>query len=296
MKVSKTIIGGIVLVGLIACDKIKNPNQNPNAVTNCVLLAPVIKTNSLTSNYRKVLLEDYTGHTCGNCPRAAEDAETISNAVKDSVVIFAVHAGTQFAPPAPPDYPDDFRTDAGTQWDAFFGLSSAGLPKGMVNRAQTPFPQSRSNWASLVSQNLHMPQKAQLDITTYFDVTHRLLNVDVKTTFKTAISSGNINLCLVITEDSIVGHQKDYSPPPTSVVINGDERTDYVFNHMVRGALNGAWGDQVKASPIAVNDTITKKYICQTVTCYRTDKVNLVAYIYNDATKEVLQVEKIKLK
>ncbi len=296
MKEFKIIITSIVLVGLVACDKVKNPNQNPNAVTNCVLAAPVIKTNSLTSNFRKVLLEDYTGHTCGNCPRAAEDAETIVNSFIDSVVVFAVHAGTQFSPPAPPNYPDDFRTDAGTQWDAFFGLSTAGLPKGMVNRAQTPFPQARNNWATLVSQNLHMPQKAQLDITTYFDATNHLLNLDVKTTFKTTVTGGNINLCLVITEDSIVGHQRDYAPPPTSVVINGDERTDYVFNHLVRGALNGAWGDLIKTSPIAVNDTVTKKYICQTVTCSRTDKVNLVAYIYNDATKEILQVEKIKLK
>ena len=292
-------VGVIIIVcffAFVACDKVKNPNQNPNAIANCVLTAPVIKTNSLTSNFRKVMLEDYTGHTCGNCPRAAEDAQTLENLYKDSLVIIAVHAGTQFSPPSLPEYPDDYRTDAGTQWDVFFGMSSAGLPKGMVNRAQTPFPQSRSNWPTLVPQNLHVAQKAKLDITTYFDVSKLLLNVDIKTTFKTAVTGGDIKLCLIITEDSIVGHQKDYSPPPSSVVINGDERTDYVFNSMLRGSLNGAWGDIIKTAPVAVNDTVTKKYTCNTITCKRTDKVNLVAFIYNDATKEILQVEKIKLK
>jgi hypothetical protein len=292
----KVIFGCIAVLIFAACDKVKNPNQNPNAVTNCVLSAPVVKTNSLTSGFRKILLEDYTGHTCGNCPRAAEDAETIIGNLKDSVVVMAIHAGTQFAPPSPPDYVDDFRTDPGTAWDSNFGISAAGLPKGMVNRAITPYPQSRANWPSLAAQNLHMAQKAQLDITTYFDVAHLLLNVDVKTTFKTAVTGGNVNLCLIITEDSIIGHQKDYSPPTGSNVINGDERPDYVFNHMVRGSLNGAWGDVIKAAPVAVNDTITKKYICNTITCTRTDKVNLVVFVYNDATKEILQVEKIKLK
>ena len=67
---------------LVSCDKIETPNQKPPAVYNCISpLTQIVKTNTTTSNFRKVLLEDYTGHTCPNCPRAAESAELESSAI-----------------------------------------------------------------------------------------------------------------------------------------------------------------------------------------------------------------------
>ena len=49
---------------------------------------------------RKILLEDYTGHKCPNCPEAAVEAHNLKLAYGDSLVIMAVHAGV-FAEPAP---------------------------------------------------------------------------------------------------------------------------------------------------------------------------------------------------
>lgn len=299
-KILVVIVSILIFLG---CDKVKNPIQNPNAVTGCTVTPHVVKTNSLTMNCKKVIVEDYTGHTCGNCPRAAEDAETIMNLYKDSVIVIAVHAGTTFAPPFPPDYPDDFRTSVGTDWDGFLGMSAAGLPKGGVNRAQTPYAQPRTTWSSYVNTLLDGPQQAKMLLTTTLDTAKMLLNVSVKTTFLSALNY-NVNLCVVITEDSIVGSQKDYSPPPTALVINGDERPDYRFNHMLRGAVNGSWGELVKSSPVA-NDTITKNYSCFTLNPWPVaagnPKKNLmntsvVAFLFNATTKEIIQAEKVKIK
>ncbi len=289
----KVVVFILAIMFFIACDKVKQPNQNPGAISNCTLSAPVVKTNTATSGFRKILVEDYTGHRCGNCPRAAEKLEALELQYKDSVVGMAVHAGTQFAPPKLPEYPDDFRTDAGTDWDTYFGPSAAGLPKGMINRTQ-PYVQAWQSWDGLVKTNLHKPQTVKMDITTYFDVSALLLNVDVKATFKSAFAN-DIKLVLAITEDSIPGHQTDYNPPSWAIVI-GDEVTNYVFNNLLRGSVNSSWGELLKAKPIAVNDTITKKTTCCKVTCANTKNVNLVAFVYDDVTKEVLQAEKIKLK
>lgn len=302
----KIIIALFSLVVFLACDKIKNPIEDPKAfeppaAPDCVT-PHIVKTNSLTMGFRKVVVEDYTGHTCGNCPRAAENATTIASIFGDSAIIIAVHAGTQFSPPAPPDYPEDFRTATGTDWDGFFGMSAAGLPKGCVNRSQIPYPQPRTTWSVTVGTLLDNPQDAKMLVTTTLDTTKMLLNVDVKTTFLKAFT-GSVNICVVITEDSIVAHQKDYLPPAGSNVINGDERTDYEFEHMLRGSLNGSWGDLVKVSP-AINDSVTKSYNCFQLNPwpvipskpkYNLKHTSVVVFIYNVSTKEIIQAEKVNI-
>ncbi len=302
-SMKKTVLFILPLLAIFACDKVTNPVQNPDAVTDCVVTPHFVKSNATKLNFRKVLVEDYTGHTCGNCPRAAENATAIVNAYQDSVVVIAIHAGSQFAPPSLPDYPEDFRTPAGTDWDNFMGMSAAGLPKGCVNRSQIPFPQPRNTWATTAGNLLDNPQDAKMLVTTTLDTTQMLLNVEVKATFLKAFSN-NMNLSVVITEDSIIGPQKDYSPPPGALVINGDLRPDYEFEHVLRGSVNGSWGELLKAAPIAVNDTATLTYKCFKLNPwpvipskpkYNLKHTTVVAFIYDVTTKVIIQVEKVKI-
>lgn len=305
--IKKSIIVIVSLLIFLACDKVKNPIEDPKAFEpppppSCVT-PNIVRTNSLTMNFRKVLVEDYTGHTCGNCPRAAENATTIINMFGDSAVVIAVHAGSQFSPPSLPDYPDDYRTPAGTDWDGFFGMSAAGLPKGCVNRSQIPYPQSRTTWSVTAGNILNNPQDAKLMVTTTLDTTKMLVNIDIKTTFLKAFPSTTVNISVVVTEDSIVASQKDYSPPPGATVINGDERPDYEFEHMLRGAVNGSWGSLLKANP-AINDTMSASFNCYQLNPwlvkpgnprYNLRHTSIVVFIYNTATKEIIQVEKVKI-
>ena len=55
---------------------------------------------------KKILLEDYTGHKCGNCPRAAEKAEELKEIYGDQLIPIAIHAGF-FAS----DFGGNFTTD-----------------------------------------------------------------------------------------------------------------------------------------------------------------------------------------
>jgi hypothetical protein len=302
--VKKILLALIPVLIFIGCDKVSNPNQNPNAITNCTVAPHVVKSNLAKMNFRKVVVEDYTGHTCGNCPRAAENATTIASIYGDSAIILAVHAGNQFAPPSLPDFPEDFRTPAGTDWDNFFGMSAAGLPKGCVNRSQLPFPQPRTTWSVTAGALLNDPQEAKMLLTTTLDTAQMLMNVEVKSTFLTALNY-SVSLCVVLTQDSIVASQKDYFPPAGVLVINSDERPDYVFDHMLRGAVNGSWGEVVKSAPILANDTVTTTYKCFKVEPFAegtTSPVKLlkhmsvVAFLFNTATKVIIQAEKVHIK
>ena len=316
------LIVPVLFILLISCDKVKHPDQRPPQIYHCIdTLHQVIKTNTLTSNSRKVLLEDYTGHTCPNCPRAAEAADALIAAHPNNLIVIANHVSKTFAAPNPdPDgltYREDFRNDASTAWDSGpggMGMSSAGLPQGTVNRTGIPnFPQAYTNWSNLVNSALSKPQVAKLDITTYYDTINRYLSTAIKTTFKTALPN-DVNLIIVLTQDNIVADQKDKNPPTGSTVDPDDPsiRTDYKFDNIVIDAINGTWGQKVNSAPIAAKDTATifnscyllKKCFASTVlytvplkeACVNDNYVNLVAFIYDVATYEVLQVEKLKIK
>jgi len=286
----------------MACDKVDRPVQNPNALSKCPFNDTIVVTNIGSNGFRKVLLEDYTGHTCGNCPRAARVAEAIVHTYGNKVVVIANHVSSQFAQPvSETHYKEDFRNETGNDWDVFFGMSSAGLPKGNVNRTK-PYPRGDGAWTGLVETALNQPQSAKLDVTSYYDRTQKLLNVDVKTTFLQAVA-GNIKMVIVLTQDSIISEQKDYAPPAGVVTEDdGETRPDYLFENLLIGSVNGTWGQLVKESP-AKGDTLTIKNSCyvlgkcffKNTVCVNDKNVNVVVFVYNDETKEVLQVEKLRI-
>src|ERR1700719_2334024 len=59
-----------------------------------------------STTVKQVLIEDYTGHTCGNCPYAAYKLDTMITQNGKLIVPIAVHAG-QFAYPKAPPFASD---------------------------------------------------------------------------------------------------------------------------------------------------------------------------------------------
>lgn len=301
------VVVALLVLAAVACDKVKNPNEKPPAPL-CTLnpSTTITKSNNGTPNtlsVRKVLVEDYTGHQCGYCPRAARKAEGLVATYGDKIVVIANHVSDQFAAPlSDTEYREEFRNETSTAWDKFFGMSAAGLPKGSINRNSTPYAQNDAAWPSLVSTELAKPQSAKLEITSNYDPTQKLLNVKVKTTFLQAFSD-QIMLSVILTQDSIIADQKDYIPPANATIVPPDIRPDYLFEHLVMGAVNGTWGQLVKTAPVA-GDTATianecflvEKCYYKTVECSNDKHVNVVAFVYNNNTKEVLQVEKLKIR
>jgi thiol-disulfide isomerase/thioredoxin len=311
LKTKNTIIAAVcvsvlavMLLAIVSCDKVKHPNQHPDVYSNCKLVAPIVKTNSLTSGFRKVLVEDYTGHTCGNCPRAAETVTSLVQSYHDNIVVIACHVSNTYAAPKSDSvYREDFRDPVSTEWDNYFSLSGYGLPGGMVNRT-IPYHQNYNNWNTLVASNLSKPQVAKLDITTLYDASQKLLNVKVKTTFLQTLTD-TVYLSIGLTQDSIIANQEDYTPPAGVITDPNDHtrRLYYMFDNVFAGSVNGTWGDLVKRSP-QINDTVSiyrdcnllNKCFYKNIVCIDDRHLNVVAFIYRNGSKEILQVEKLRIR
>lgn len=245
--------------------------------------------------YRKVLVEDYTGHKCGNCPRAAEALAALEASTFDGfqIVPIAVHAGS-YANVNPPTFPTNFTSAAGTAWDTQFNISlGAGNPNGMVNRVdygKSNFIKAYSTWGPTSSAMDTTPAKFQITISNLYDTASKKLTTTVTSKALKSLS-GTFNLTVVLTEDSIIAEQEDYSLPVGHQIIS-----NYVFNHVLRGAINSTWGDPVYSGNISNGQTVTKTYFNFSLASYKAKNCHVIAFIYDANSSsptyyEVMQVE-----
>lgn len=273
-----------------ACDVIEAPYlKNPIDPAD-TLLKDTSNVVARTEGLQNVLLEDYTGHTCGNCPEAADIAASIAAANPSRVIVTAIHAGG-FAPPELPDYPYDFRTEVGTSLDQTFKISRAGNPNGLVNRAKynTRFILGQNNWVPAVAAQLALSPRIDLALSHTFHAEDRTLVATVEATYL-AEGEADYSLVVWITENGIVQDQKDYRRTPSHV-------EEYEFEHVLRGSMNGTWGDSLSAKVEPAGSKIKKvlRFTIPEGVDWNLANCELVAYVIrrkDDQTRDVLQVVK----
>jgi hypothetical protein len=284
----------LVILSMISCDKVDHPIVKKDTVVGSKFIT---KSNKTVSNFKKTLIEDYTGQRCPNCPGASSLIQsTLVPQYTNSLVVISVHAGSLSNPFA--EYINqDFRTAAGNVWNGQSGFYITSWPTGLINRknyASNGLLLSSTKWTSIVPLAQNDPFVVKLDLTTEYDTTARSLNTYVKATFKTAYPNST-KIIAVYIEDGIIGLQDD-----KGVLIE-----EYEFEYMLRGDINGTWGTDLKAAPAAVNDSINVSfanfYLPAEINPPKGKKVNdknvsVVVFAYDAITREVLQVEKVKIR
>lgn len=248
--------------------------------------------NDTTKIYRKVLIEDYTGHKCGNCPAAAEDLHRIDSIYHDKVIPLAIHAGG-FAN-TNGSYPTDLKSAEGTTWDQIFGISANGNPNGLVNRSNfgtSNFILGWTLWETAATPYMTQEADFKIEINNTFNAGTSQVNSEVKVTANKAVS-GKFNVTVILVEDSIIAEQLDYSLPAGQQLI-----PDYLFMHVMRGSLNSAWGEQILDGSLAKGVSVTKTYSNYSIASPIVPAhCHIIALVYNaDNTSasyyEVMQVE-----
>lgn len=241
-------------------------------------------------NVRKVLMEDYTGHTCGNCPFAADELHDLQCQWGDRVVPMAVHVGFFALPENDPSgkYATDFRTPAGNAWNTEFGNSAQGLPNGLVNRRSQggTFPVSYTAWTAEVANLLATPPDATLSMQNTYSEGSRTVTTSIDINILNDLNSGPYNLSVCLTEDSIIDWQKDYDP-----ALEDENVPDYVHMHVLRDNFNGTWGDPIGSGNLSADQVENMTLSLQLDTAWKAQHCQVVAFIYRTDTKEVIQAE-----
>ncbi len=146
MKQKASILSLAALLIIGSCDYIKVPVINTSSNSKIPTGPPTHVDSTLASDTAiKVLVEDYTGHRCQNCPSAAMQVDPLlTGANSKNIVLLQVNCTQTFGQGFPknsfsglPDtaYGLDYRITAGNNWNnTFINGDINGLPGTMVDR------------------------------------------------------------------------------------------------------------------------------------------------------------------
>ena len=230
---------------------------------------------------KTVLIKDFTGARCVNCPAAADYVHELQHSLgEDRIFVLSVHAGFLAQPMG--NFPD-FLTDEGTAWynshdsNPLFSVDYPALTEGhTLNVEQVDTP---------VADALAEPQLFDIFIENTYDEATRRLSVE-NTFFSEGDGSGKLYATVCLVEDSIVGWQ----------TIPGGVDKEYVFRNVFRGTLNGADGESVINGSFFFGDYFTSTYSMVLDSTYNADQCYILTYIYDYETGKISQtaMEKIK--
>jgi len=275
----------LVSISFFSCDVIEEPfmvvQEEVSDSCEAFIFSPV------ETYTKKVLLEDYTGQACQNCPRAAEQAHEIQEQYGEQVVVIAVHAGYYAEPTS--SYPNDFTTDTGDAWDTHFGNSSLGNPNGMVDRINYPnfHVLQFSQWEEKVSLQLQTMPTVGIQLAVNYNPASGLICVDTQTEVLTSLET-NLHLTVVLIESGIISDQTDSSQDPQHVV-------DYEHNHVLRKGLTNPWGESLGQESYLQSELFTQRYSIEKQADWDINNMAVIAFVSDPETYEVLQVEELHL-
>ena len=244
----------------------------------------IVEGNAMEPTGKTVLIKDFTGVRCNNCPAAADYAHNLQHQLdEDHIFILSVHAGFLAEPPSGGQFPD-FRTDEGTEWynnhdsNPLFSVDHVALTDGnTLSVEQIDIP---------VADALNEEQSFEIQLLPHYDETSRQLEVEVNALALTDMD-GQFYITVCLVEDHIIGWQ----------VIPGGVDKEYDFRNVFRGTLNGAYGDAFEDTHVDADDVFHFNYNTVLNADYNADECYLMVYIYDkNQGDKILQtaVKKIK--
>ena len=276
----------MVVLAMASCDKLKEPYYTEPIVQQSDTIALEAADTLNFDGKVVVLLEDYTGVKCVNCPAAAEIAANLQAQYGEHLIVLGVHPKSVLQNPAG-GFPD-FRTDEGHEWNNYFNISS--YPTGTVNRQAAI---GTASWATEVGNVIGNDAPVRLIIKSEYDNATRELKLSIHSKFLQDVASDDVRLTVCMMENNIIGKQV----VPETVNPLGYE-DNYTHRHVFRGTADGlTWGRVLSsAENIAAGSNFITNMKFTVNEDYNAEEFYIVAFITDHNTREVLMAAERKIK
>ncbi|MDE6515750.1 MAG: Omp28-related outer membrane protein [Bacteroidales bacterium] len=189
---------------------------------------------------RAVLLEEYTGVRCSNCPDGHRIANNLAEKYPNRFYAVNIHTSS-FAEPYGSGEPD-FRTSYGEDLAENAGVNS--LPSAAINRHVFQGEDQalgRLLWEGYTEACLEMPAYANIAGKAAFDWQTRELSVEVQVFFTDNVPVAANRIHVVLLQNDIIGSQKNAANNPAQNLGNNLYRHMHVF----RDFITDEWGDEI---------------------------------------------------
>lgn len=216
---------------------------------------------------RAVLIEEFTGQRCVNCPDAADEIARLQQSYgEDNVIAVAIHSGPLAI--FTRDQVTGLRTELGDTYYHYWGVEEE--PSALINRKGGVV--RLNQWQALVYDELQTMTFVSLGLDCHLTETGEISVV----VHAEALEPVQGRLQLWLTEDSIVAPQ---------MMPDGTMNSTYEHHHVLRAAVNGVWGDEVDWGAAEATEI---QYMIHPQEDWDVERLSVVAFVYNSAG--VLQV------
>ncbi|MCE2961754.1 MAG: Omp28-related outer membrane protein [Chitinophagales bacterium] len=243
---------------------------------------------------RVVLLEEYTGASCVNCPDGHRIVKEILTQFGSRVAAVGLHPkGNVLAKPVEEGNPDlDFTTEEARLLANTFLVSS--LPSGTIDRKQFDgsIVQGRFELKQRVESVINSDVKVNVKSRVYFDNKAGKSVLEIECTMLEDIAE-DLNFSIMLIENKLDAPQKS-----GSIVLD-----PYEHEHVLRKMLTNALGNSLKKATedgggYKKGRVFLKRIELEdfSLTKYKAENLYLVSFISNASTNEVMQTSQTKVK
>ncbi len=248
----------------------------------------------VSAQTKKVLLEEFTGTYCGQCPLGTHYVDSML-ALYPNLVSVALHSYSLY--------------DAMNflQIDTINTTYTQGAPLAAIDRI---CPGSSSDqtavfvnqWNTEIQQRLSVPALLTLSVIPSWNASTRNITAQVSINIVSNMSAGDYRLSLYVVEDSVTGigagydqenfYDTDASSPFYGM---GNPIVGFVHKHVARALLSSSWGLQglIPSAP-TTGQNFNHAFNYTLPALYDESQVHLVAFVYkftaNHTGDEVLNV------
>lgn len=259
-----------------------NLKNNENAIEDTTYVESPVQTAEL----HNVLIEEFTGVRCPNCPQGHVIIANIKAANPGRVNSLSLHPINSLGAPYPFSVLDFRSQDA---QDLFDYLGQIGLePAAGINRklfgGETKILLDKSKWNAKVNDELSSTVPVNIVLESTYDSVLREVTIVTELHYIQA-SSEQHKLTVVLTESNLVTAQLD------GAVID----TFYTHKDIVRGFVTSKTGDLLTAT-IEPGRVIRKVFKKSIDAAWKPEDMYVIAYVHEFAnSKQVLQSKEVDL-
>lgn len=285
-----------------------------------LLCSGFIVSAALSQPVRKVLIEEFTTASCGNCPMMSQYIRTWHEANAEHTIMVSIHEGSGV------DAMSNTNTAA-----IFSVMHPTGFwfaPAAMIERAIYPSTAGEAylscyqSWGSpggpgidtIAARLMNEPPVVGVEISGTYNSSTRMIDATVAATFLQPVASGNWRINLFLVEDSVIGwpglgpfvgwdqHCYDATWANTWYpgMFDGTSIIGYPHRHVMRNSFFGNWGVAGVIPAVPVPGTAyTASASLAVDTAYHEEHLSLVAFVSSDGTtkaeKFVLNANDVKV-
>ncbi len=280
----------------------------PNIVftpSNAVLDTTYITSFIPPAETKNILIEDFTGVSCANCPRAHETIIFLKSNNLGRIFSIANHPlnatlKTLTEPINKPPHvsKQDFRTQEANLLYGYLG-SNDHIPVGSINRklydGEAKMLLNDNLWSNYVTKELTQSTSVvNIDtLSIVYNASIKSVIIDLKLVYTQTIPDSQY-ITVDIVENKIIDLQEKFD--------NGDVLfiDDYQHDNVLRKVITGVYGDLLKAK-LDAGRVFRKRYIykptSEELKNWNTDNLTVIAFVHGNATKkDVIQVKAVSVK